>query len=169
MTSPESPGTPSRPAVPEYGEYAEPDDPRIIPAYRFAPPPTPPAAAPRTRDAFASSLLLGVGFVITVYMVLFAFDLEVSMQRVFTAYGGTGDYEPAANLPLARWVIIASHVILLAAAILLTRARVRAGKLAVWVPLAAGAIAAVIFFSTFAVVLMSDQVLLETATEYFGR
>src|SRR4051794_12343658 len=120
MTSPELPGTPPRPARPEYGEYAEPGDPR------FVPPVGPPVAVPapvaaetgtpaRRRDALASSILLALGFLWTFNTVVSALQLDDALRRVYELYGGSGDYEPAGDVGLARSIIIASHVILYAA------------------------------------------------------
>ena len=170
MTSPDAPDTPPRPAVPQYGEYAPPGDPRLTPPPAPVAPAAPVAeAAPRSRDAIASALLLALGFGVTVYTVLSVLGLEEALEQLYLLYGGTGDYQPASGVRIAAWVIIASHVIVLAVTVLITRARVKAGRRAFWVPLVGGAVAAVIFFATIVVVIVTDGPLVAAAMEFASR
>lgn len=164
MTSSDKPETPQRPAVPAYGEYAEPDDPRFAPPAVVPPVATSTDGSPRRRrDPLASALLLGLGVFSAFNAIYGAFNLEEVLENSFRAYGGVGDYTPAADLVLARNVIIVSHVMLLAAATLATRSLIRAGRLSFWAPLAAGAVASIIFFGTLMAVVLSDPALLEVA------
>lgn len=170
MTSPETPDEPSRPERPQYGEYAEPGDPRL------APPPEPVTAAtpapavattqPRRRDALVSALLLGLGFVMAVQVVFIGLDLDGMLRQAYTIYGGTGAYSPANDLRVAGSVLVASHVILFAATVLVTRSLVARRRLSFWVPLVGGALASVILFVTMGAVISSDPVLYETLNAF---
>lgn len=167
MTSPETPDAPSRPAVPQYGEYAAPGDPRFAQPPVESPPPVASAPQPiRRRDATASVVLLAIGFVSTVYTVLSSFELEMAMTQIYRAYGGTGDYAPAGDLGAARATLIVSHVVLLAAAALTTRALVKARRVSFWAPLVAGVIAGAFFFGTVTALVLGDPALLEAGMRF---
>jgi hypothetical protein len=166
MTSPDPSGPRSRPAVPQYGEYAPPGDPRFAP-----PPPAPAPVAPtpptaRPRDAIASGLLIGLGFVMTVQVVFLALDLEGVLTQAYAVYGGTGDYSPANDLRFAGAVLAGSHVILFAASLLLTRSLVARRRLSFWVPLAAGVIASAILFVTMGALISADSELYSALMEF---
>ena len=170
MTSPDPSGTPSRPARPQYGEYAPPGDPRFAPPTPAAAPPAPvqPTAPPvaRRRDAIASAMLIGLGFIMTVQVVFIALDLDTVLEQAYTVYGGTGDYSPANDLRFAGAVLAGSHVILFAASLLLTRWLVMRRQLSFWVPLAAGVVASVILFVTLGSVISADSVLYATMMDF---
>jgi len=114
----------------------------------------------------ASVMLLSLGFLSTVYTVVSAFELESALKQLYVLYGGEGSYEPTGNVPLAQAVLVASHVILLAVAALVTMSLVRARRLSFWVPLVAGSLAAIVFFATVAALVIGDPALLDAATGF---
>jgi len=120
----------------------------------------------RRRDALASVVLLSLGFLSTVYTVVSALELDRALRQLYAMYGGDGDYEPAGDIPLAQAVLISSHVILFTVAVLGTMALVRARRVSFWVPLVAGAIAAVVFFATVAALVLGDAALLEAGMRF---
>lgn len=140
------------------------------PAARVSPPAAVPAPADaRRRDVIASVTLLSLGFVSTIYTVFSATELDGALRQLYVMYGGEGDYAPAANLPLAGAVLVTSHLVLFAAAVLLTASRVRAGKISFWVPLVAGLVAGIVFFTTVTIVIAIDPALVEAAMAYATR
>lgn len=166
MTSPDPSGPTSRPAVPQYGEYAPPGDPRFAPPTPPVAPVAPTTPAARPRDAIASGLLIGLGFVMTVQVVFLALDLDGVLTQAYAIYGGTGDYSPANDLRVAGAILAGSHVILFAASLLVTRSLVARRRLSFWVPLVAGVVASVILFVTIGAIIAADSVLYATLMEF---
>jgi len=169
MSSPENP-TPHVPPVPRYGEYATPGQ---VPApYTAEPtPPTPyyvPQNGPRPRrtwDLVLSVILLVIGFFAVLIAVANAFTLDMQMDMLYDDYGVDGSYSPGPATVIAQAVIILSHLVLYALAVIFTIVLLRKSKVAFWLPLTLGALAFVVFLVTFVVVIVGDpnlyQVLLE--------
>jgi hypothetical protein len=182
--APPAPPAPERPQVPQYGEYAPvgyvspvpsespvaPANPYGVPGY--AAPATPsnmygvpsvavsdpasPVRKRRTWDLVLTIILLVLG--------LFGMGLGIAYAAIFSnpeilseamSSQGFGTFEGSAGS--APVVLVVSHVVLFLIALgvsiaLLVRRRI----VVFWVPLAAGVIAAVIFWTTLASVLLSD-------------
>jgi hypothetical protein len=163
---------------PRYGEYApegwswQPPAEQGTDAAASAPHPAPPpptapapapaaaspaaaATAPRTVDRFFTILLLAVGAV-------GAWNTSVSLQQlpgaIQTVYSqqGVGTYTPQEWLPTLALVGTVFMLGLYAAVLGWAIARMRARKVAFWVPLAGGAIAMVATIVLTSIVFLSD-------------
>lgn len=163
---------PAVPPAPRYGEYAPGYQPGATPppppaaSYSYGPPPTAPAAGPRRRktwDIVLTIVLLALG--------LFGLALGLMYAAIFSApdlldealrsqgYGGF-DGEVGA----APAIIAVSHVVLYLVAVGLSIPLMLRGVVAFWIPLAAGLIAAVIFWTTLTGVFLSDPGLMSQFT-----
>ena len=174
MTTPEPTGTPAPRPRPQYGEYATPDealaaararDPWPAPTAPTASPApvAPPAAvrAPSSIDRTITIALLVFGGFSTAYAIATMLTLRENFATLYTAYGIDGIHQAGPVDSVAATLVIVSHVALLAGAVLLARTRLKAGRLSFWIPLTAGAIASVIFFVAFAVIIAADPNLVE--------
>ena len=119
----------------------------------------------RTGDMITSIILLAVGFFATIYATLNALSLTMQFQLLYEDNGISGNYEPSVGSSVATVVIIASHVILLAVAALVTVTLIRKRRVSFWVPLVAGVLAFVIFFGSVLAVVLSDANLMEAITQ----
>lgn len=148
----------TRPPRPQYGEYASPEQQAAamgtVPVAAPAAPPTTVAvttapaatavAAKRTTarpwDNLLSFALLAYGL----YSVVSGFfqyrDVGALINQVYKIQG-VGDYTVTPLTGQLGIVIIVVQVVLYLAALLLTIARLRAGKIAFWIPLTAGIVA----------------------------
>jgi hypothetical protein len=168
---------------PQYGEYApegwtwqpadQPAD-ATAAAPHAAPPPPPPmpahaqgggpagagtttaaAAAPRNVDRFFTILLLAVG-------ALGAWNTSVSLHQlpgaIQTVYSqqGVGTYTPQEWLPTLALLGTVFMLALYAAVLGWAIARIRARKVAFWVPLAGGAVAVLATMVLTSVVFLTD-------------
>jgi phosphoglycerol transferase MdoB-like AlkP superfamily enzyme len=159
--------------VPRYGEYANPG--YTPPAYTAQPvAPAQPApydvqpGAPRPRriwDIVLSSVLLFIGLFGVLLAVFNAATIDFQLEELYSEYGASGQYEPGAGSAIAQAVIIVSHVLLYAVAILVTVLLIRKNKVSFWVPLTIGAIAFIVFMVTLLVLVLSDPVLLDAAMQ----
>lgn len=172
--APPAPPAPPVPPVPQYGEYA-PGYVPPAPAPQYAqyaqpaqyPQPAQPYGAaslpqqpggqrPRkTWDIVLSAILLVVGFfgalIGVVYGILFTDPALLDQALQQQGYGGfSGD---AGAAPA---VLIVSHIALYLLAVGVTVPMLVKRRVAFWVPLTAGVIAAIVFWSTLIGVLMSD-------------
>ena len=129
--------------------------------YYLAPPPF------RVGDMIVSIILLTIGLLVTVNMIFVAFTLETAMQEQYTSYG-LGTYQATNGLTVASAAILISHVVLLAIATPLTIVLIRKRMLSFWLPLIAGAIAAIIFWVAIFGIILSDQKLMSyfSTTQY---
>jgi hypothetical protein len=148
------PTPPPVPPVPKYGEYA----PGYVPPPAPAPgadPAAPTAARPRkVWDLVLTIVLLVLGLfgmlLGVIYGMMFTDPELINQVLQQQGYGGITD---AGSAPA---VLIVSHVVLYLIAVggalplLITR------RVAFWVPLAAGVLAAIIFWSTLVGVIMTD-------------
>lgn len=119
----------------------------------------------RTGDMIASIVLLVVGFFSTLIAILNALTLTTQIQALYEENGLTGAYEPTVGATVAVIVIIASHLILLAIAAIVTALLIRKRKPSFWVPLVAGVLAFVIFFGAIIAVMLSDPALVDAITQ----
>jgi hypothetical protein len=147
---------------PQYGEYApegwswEPPRDERADAAASAPTPPPPAPAParaaepapstaavrrpRTADRFVTILLLALGAIGAWNTSVSLQQLPGAIQTVYTDQG-VGTYTPQAWLPTLALVGTVFMLALYAAVLGWSVARLRAGRLAFWVPLVGGAVA----------------------------
>ena len=153
-----------RPPVPQYGEYAPPGSQPPPPAGEpVAPPPYGAASFPpqpgekkrKTWDVVLTIILLVIGLFGAsfgvVYGVLFTDPALLDQALQQQGYGGfSGD---AGAAPL---VLIVSHAVLYLIAVGGSIPLLISRRVAFWLPLAAGIVAAIIFWSTMVSVLMSD-------------
>src|SRR6187402_3180339 len=121
----------------------------------------------RVGDMIVSIILLTIGLLVTVNMIFVAFTLETAMQEQYTSYG-LGTYQATNGLTVASAAILISHVVLLAIATPLTIVLIRKRMLSFWLPLIAGAIAAIIFWVAIFGIILSDQKLMSyfSTTQY---
>lgn len=154
------------PAQPRYGEYAPPGYvPPVYEQYPGAAAPVP-AQAPggrrrRTWDVVLTIVLLVLGLIGTALGLVYAAILttpglldEALRQQGYGGFSGEiGD---------APTIIIVSHIALYLVAVVLSIVLLVKRFIAFWVPLAAGVIAAVIFWVTLTGVLLSDPNLVPT-------
>lgn len=172
MSTPETPN-PHVPPVPRYGEYASPG--HTPPPYTAQPvPPTQPApyyvqpGAPRPRrvwDLVLSIVLLVLGLFGVLLAIFNAATLDYQMEDLYEQYGVGGQYEPGAGSAIAQAVLIVSHVLLYAVAILVTALLLRKNRVSFWVPLSFGALAFIVFLVTLMVLVLSDPVLFDAAMQ----
>ena len=135
-------------------------------AQPYGQPPLPSGQRPlRTGDMITSIILLAVGFLSTIYAILNAVSLPMQFQLLYEDNGVSGSYEPSVGATVATVVIIASHLILLAVAGIVTPLLIRKRRVSFWVPLVAGAIASLIFFIAVVAVVLADPNLMEVITE----
>ena len=169
MSEPSQP-TPPTPPVPRYGEYAPegyvPPKPapgfEALGGYGSVPPAVPGVRQRRTWDLVLTIVLLVMAFFGllfgVVYGVLFLNPELLNRALQIMGYGSLDG--PA---PVPAIVLIVSHVVLFVAAVGGAIALLRAGRIAFWVPLTAGVIAAIIYQITVSVVLFSDPSMFPTA------
>jgi hypothetical protein len=168
MSTPEPPHS-DLPPVPRYGEYAPvPPAGAPQPAFQAQPYGSPAYYAPqtgerppRTADMIVSIVLLVIGFFSVLVAVLNAFTISTQMQVLYEDYGVDGTYRPGAGVAIAAAVLIISHLVLYVLALVLTITLIRKHRISFWLPLTAGAIASIIFFVTFVVLIFADPALTE--------
>lgn len=155
-----SDGRPS--GLPEYGEYATPEEQAAASGVQphWDPPvvaePEPAGAAPQRWDVVLTIVLVAIGTFITINSIAGYADLPGTLAQIYAAYG----YEGAvASAELASRVGIVLSIVnpaLLVIAVVISAARLRAGRVTFWVPLLIGAIATVVSIVLFGVVLAGD-------------
>lgn len=171
------PTTPPVPPVPQYGEYAPagyvppaqppapwPQAPYGTPQYGYPMYPAPGGRPRRIWDLVLTVVLLVVGFFGVVIGLIYAgifsdptlLDALFQQQGIGSGFDGTVGAAPA--------VIVASHIILYLAALGGSIPLLIAKRVAFWVPLAAGVIAAIIFWGTVMAVFASDPNFVSTVS-----
>jgi hypothetical protein len=154
----ENSGTPEPRPRPQYGEYAPPGwvspvapppEAKPVDLPPPAPAPTAPPQAVRRARGWDRSLTIGL-LVAGLFGALIGWmtgsTIVESLPLALEQYG----VEPG---PMPEWLdaagtaLVASHLLLYLLAIGLSIARLRAGRPAFWAPLAAGIIAAIIFWT----------------------
>jgi hypothetical protein len=171
MTSPWQPPDPSVTetpikAQPQYGEMAPPG---YVSA--AAPPVAPDYSAPtyydappivrktRTADIAVTSVLLAVGLIGMFIGLSASVGLKAGLTDEANKYGVT--YDAPANLAALGAVIAISHVVLYLAALGVSIPLMITRRVAFWVPLVAGVVAAIIFWAILFSLIASDQTLLD--------
>jgi hypothetical protein len=167
MTLP-GPADPSetRPVVPKYGEYAPPGYVSPLAAQYAAPVVSPPAKT-SPADRIATTLLLSLGSFVTTVTVLAAIRFNESMQTLYTS-NGLGQFEPSAGSLAVQIILATSHSIALVLALVISMRRQRSGKRTFQMPLVAGANAAVIYYATTLVFVLSDHALTDALLKAQG-
>ncbi len=188
MTDEPSDERPTRPR-PQYGEYASPEQqaaaaglpyrPHVgaapphgqVPA-PLAPPPAVggvAATAPNRRwDFVLSSLLLGYGLFNVVLGISQYSDLAGLITSQLYAPQGIGTYAASPLTARLGVVIIVGQVILYLITALLTVLRLRAGRIAFWIPLSGGALAGILTAACLLALILPDPAYREWATHAMG-
>jgi glucan phosphoethanolaminetransferase (alkaline phosphatase superfamily) len=149
----------ARQVLPKYGEYAPPGYVSPV-APSLGKDGTPAAPRRSTKDSTATTLLLALGSLVTTMVVFGAFALNQSMQSLYTS-NGLGSFEPNATSITVQIVLGVSHPIALAIAYIVSTRRIRRGLRSFWVPLVAGASAAVVYFTATFALFLSDAPLFD--------
>jgi hypothetical protein len=172
MTTPWQPPDPSATetpitARPQYGEMAPPGyvspvaPPPVAPDYStptyYVAPPT--ARKPRTADVAVTSVLLALGLIGMFVGLSSSIGLKAGLTDEATKYGVT--YDAPSNLAALGAVIAISHVVLYLAALGVSIPLLITRRVAFWVPLVAGVVAAIIFWAILFTLIASDQSLLD--------
>jgi hypothetical protein len=171
MTDPQSgsPGPQSRPTsgpAPRWGEYAPlppaPPEPQLPVASPAAPMQTPTrsgSAAPtrrrRTWDVVLTIALLAYGLMTVLTSLSGAGDLGRTIDQVY-ALQGLGDYTPTALAGTLTTAANLAQVVLLALAAYVSYRLLKAGRIAFWVPLAAGVLASLLIGAFGFTLMVSD-------------
>jgi hypothetical protein len=127
-------------------------------------------AAPRTLlggDIAITVILLSIGFLITASWVPFLLDLAGSIQ-LYLSQQDLGTYTADDVARSVGTVGAVLQVLLLATATTLAVFRIRAGKRAFFIPLAAGVVGIIITFTCTAIALASDEALMSSLTRVSG-
>ena len=163
VPNPPGPPDPSLPPVPKYGEYAPPGyvPPRIAPGYEHLVPGYG-AAQGRSRktwDLVLTIILLVTGF-FGMLIGFFYAALFTSAEFMDQVAQGAGLPGFSGEVGAAPAVIFVSHLLLYLAALGVSIPLLIAKRIAFWVPLTAGVIAAIVFWASFVAVIMSDPALM---------
>src|ERR1700710_1485749 len=134
-----------QPDVPRYGEYAptgQTPPPEQVPQgpYYVTPPVKRNA---KVGDIVVTVILLVFALIGTLLAVLEVVELPHSMPSAYAQYGVA--YSAPADLGVLSWVIIVSHIVLFLAAVGISIPLLVKHRLAFWVPLMFGIVAAVLF------------------------
>lgn len=157
---------------PRYGEYAPgftPPAPPTSPAppappthepFGSAPHPAPHPVAPRRWDRGLTIALLVLGLLGSYVGVSTGLGLnQPGFLDQALRQQGLGGFRGTAGA--APFVLVISHLALYLLALGLSLLALRRGRIAFWIPLTAGALAAVVFWAAFMAVLFSDPGLLQ--------
>jgi len=171
--SPANQPAPVSPAEPRYGEYSTAATP--APAYQAYPGQMDPSyyaqvAPPRkshTADVVVTCILLAFGLIGAGIGALIAAVLDASLRQESAKYGVA--YEAPASLGGVQIVIVVSHVILYLVALGVSIPLMIKRRIAFWVPLVAGVIAALIFWIALIVLITGDTSLFQAIQAANGR
>jgi len=154
-------------APPRFGEFATSEEQRAAIAQR-------PAAAaqlpdtsrkkPRTADIAVTCALLLAGLIGCFFGIASVSGLPQYIQSEY-ALKSLGVYTPPTTLNTITIGIAVSHVVLFVLALALSVRLMMRHRLAFYVPLAAGVIAAAIFWTLIVSFIASDQLLVSTITQ----
>jgi hypothetical protein len=168
MTSPWQPpdSTPAAgadTAPPKYGEMAPPgyvspvpQPDYVAPTYYLAPPVV---RKSRTADVAVTSVLLALGAVGMFAGVSVGLTLHQALAGEAAKYGVT--YDAPANLGALAAIIVVSHVVLFLAALGVSIPLLIARRVAFWVPLVAGVVAAIILWVILISLTVGDTALID--------
>lgn len=169
MTDP----TPDPRPRPQYGEYSDAPPPVAAPEPLVEHAPAPPtAAAPGAGPSVGAIVRNRWDRMLTVFLLaLGTFDVVLNFtafanfaNTISISFAQLGVEDAFSSTELAAGVGLAANmirVVLLAVAIVISVRRLRAGRITFWVPLTAGAIAAVALVVCFSIVLANDPASLE--------
>lgn len=186
-SGPEEPGPeqrseaePNRRQAPRWGEYATPEELAELRGPDAAPPaPTPlappngrpipgPPPAGRTRaagwDLVFTIALLAFGAFTVAQNIVGYLDLPATVAQELKSVG-YGDVTVPASIRSWGYLLIAVDVLLLVGAAWLSLRRIRRGRMAFWVPIAAGAASGVIGAIVIVAVLASSGALANLPTQ----
>jgi hypothetical protein len=171
MSTPETPAS-HVPPVPRYGEYANPAQGFPVQSQVSIPPQ--PAGQPgyyaqqplgerplRTADMIVSIILLVVGFFSVLYAIFSALSLNLQFDLIYEQYGITEPYVAGSASVVAQAIIIISHVILWALAVIFTTVLIRRRRISFWLPLSVGVLASIVFFIAIMIVVFADPNIIE--------
>ena len=168
--APPGPPAPPVPPVPQYGEYApggyvapQPvaGPPQPLPYGAASYPQQAPARQRKTWDLVLTVVLLVLGFFGMIIGVLYAAFLGEILQEAYRQEGlGTFSGDTGA----AGSIIVVSHVVLYLIAVGGSIPLLLSKRVAFWLPLAAGVIAAIIFWGALFVVMLNDPTLMNSLT-----
>ena len=140
---------------PQYGEYAPPGWTPPPLDLRQLPPPKPGTAVPPPTssrvDATASWALLGLGFIATLITWSTCMDLRGGLTAALAQQGIEASMP--AWVATAGTVLAVGHVVLYLVTVFGTVRLLRAGRPAAWLPLGAGILAAVAFWTVQSIAL----------------
>ncbi|MGE3194438.1 MAG: DUF6264 family protein [Microbacteriaceae bacterium] len=174
MSDPSQPTPPEVPPVPRYGEYApagyvpptQPQSPAPVPQgaypqYGYPMHPAPGVRRRKTWDLVLTIVLLVMGFFGMLIGLLYAGIISdpALMDQIFQQQN-LGDFD--GTVGAAPVVIIASHVILYLAVLGGSIPLLISKRVTFWLPLAAGVIAAIIFWAALGGVFLSDPDFIST-------
>ncbi len=151
------------PPLPRFGELATPEEQRASVAEHSAPPVEVPSEArkPRTVDIASTCVLLFAGLIGCSLGIASVVGLPDYIQSEY-ALRSLGVYTPPATLGTITTAIAASHIVLFVLALAISMRLMMRRRLAFYVPLVAGILAAAIFWTLIVSLITSDQVLVTT-------
>jgi hypothetical protein len=153
-------GTPAPPAAAPV--YQAPPGYPAQPGYAAAPGypagPAPAQRKPRTADMVITIILLVVGLFVTLITCLTALALGQTAVDYWQMHGLV--FHGQAGIPGDQAVLVISHLALLLIAAGISIPLLVKRRIAFWVPLAAGVIAAIFFWAVFAQLIYSDPAML---------
>jgi hypothetical protein len=154
------------PPPPRFGEFATPEEQRASVAERSAPPVDVPSEVrkPRTADIASTCVLLFAGLIGCSFGIASVVGLPDYIQSEY-ALRSLGVYTPPAALGTITTAIAASHIVLFVLALAISTRLMMRRRLAFYVPLVAGILAAAIFWTLLVSFIVSDQQLLTTITQ----
>jgi Family of unknown function (DUF6264) len=154
---------PTPPAQPRYGELAptvqpEPGSlpPSGQPVAYYATPQT--ARKVRTADVVITCILLTIGLFSVLFTLAALSSLPQALSQEYDRYGVT--YHQGSNYGALSLFILISHIVLFVVALGISILLMIKRRVAFWVPLTAGVIAAVIFWGVVVGMLVSDPALM---------
>ena len=155
--------TDAAPEPPRYGAYATPEQQAQARGTELPPPEVmSPAAAPpipavksRRGDRIAAVALLAFGFFNVVTGIPGWLRLPDSLQLAYDQLG-VGEYEAVELASAIGIAALVTQIVLWLAALGITVALIRAGRVSWWVPLAAGVIAIIATSVLIGIAIMSD-------------
>ncbi len=147
------------PPPPRYGEYAPPG--YRPPSYEGSvhtgtPAPVGRAARkPRLADVVVSCVLLAIGLIAVLFALLIAAQLPAGIQGVYDE-NDLGVYKPGPEVGGYTAAIAISQIVLYLVALAITIPLMIARRISFYVPLIAGALAAIVFWALLLTLLLSD-------------
>jgi hypothetical protein len=155
--------TDAAPEPPRYGAYGTPEQQaqargsELPPPEVMSPAAAPPirTAKPRRADRIAAIALLAFGFVNVTTGIPGWLRLPATLQSAYDQLG-LGEFQAVALASALGVAAMVTQIVLWLAALGITVALIRAGRLSWWVPLTAGVIAVVVTSVLIGVAIMSD-------------